>query len=258
MSPPIDRRAAVVAAPSNRDAAGNAPQTLVDMMYEGFYALFLLKNGSAPPQLEAFGDSMARFLAEVDKKAKGMAIPNEDVQSAKFAFCAAVDEVVLRSSHSQRNDWATFPLQMRVFGDQHAGDHFFQRLDDLRLRGADHLQTLEVYHLCLLLGFQGRYVVGGDDDKVSFIGARLGDEIARMRGKIRGFAPHALPPDNITNRLRSDMSIWIFLGIFALADLGAYLAFRTYNRHETETMLAHHHDLIKMPPRAASVTITLP
>lgn len=258
MSPPIDRRATVVAAPSNRDAAGNAPQSLVDMMYEGFYGLFLLKNGNLPLQLDAFGNSMARFLAEVDKKAKSLDLSNEDVQSAKFAFCAAVDEVVLRTSHSQRNSWATFPLQMRVFGDQHAGDHFFQRLDELRSRGAKHLQTLEVYHLCLLLGFQGRYVVGGDNDKVSSIGARLGDEIARMRGKTPGFAPHALPPDQITNRLRSDLSIWIFLGIFALADLGAFLGFRAYNRHETEKMLAHYHDIVKMPPRAANVMITLP
>ena len=257
MSPPAERRAAPVVPKSNRDAAGNAPQTLVDIMYEGFYALFLLKNGSGPQDQEAFGNNMARFIGDVDKKAKGLGISAEDVQSAKYAFCAAVDEVVLRSAHGLRDSWETRPLQLRVFGDQQAGEHFFQRLEDLRTRGIAHLQALEVYHMCLLLGFQGRYAIDGDD-KLGYMSSRLGDEIARMRGKTRGFAPHAERPDQIANTLRSDLSLWMLTAVFALAGLGAYLGFRASLSHGTTQALASYNDLVKLPPRAANVTITLP
>ena len=45
---------------------------------------------------------------------------------------------------------------------------------------------------------------------------------------------------------------------FALAGLGAYLGFRTSLGRGTETSLAAYNDLVKLPPRAANVTITLP
>jgi type VI secretion system protein ImpK len=184
-------------------------------------------------------------------------VPAEDVTAAKYAFCAAVDEIILRSDYDIREAWETRPLQLRLFGDQLAGEHFFQRLEDLRAKGAVHLQALEVFHMCLLLGFQGRFALDGQD-KLNYLTARLGDEIARMRGKSRGFAPHAERPDQIAHKLGSDLSLWVLTAVFALAGLGAYLGFRTALAHETDTALAGYNDLVKLPPRSANVTITLP
>jgi type VI secretion system protein ImpK len=127
----------------------------------------------------------------------------------------------------------------------------------LRAKGSAHLQALEVYHLCLLLGFQGRFALDGRD-KLNYLTARLGDEIARMRGKARAFAPHAERPDQIVHKLGSDTSLWVLCGVFALAGLGAYLGYRSALGHETDRALARYNDLIKLPPRSAYVTITLP
>lgn len=238
-------------------AGGASQPSLVDLMYEGFYALFLLKNGCGPHDKAAFVQHITQFLGDVDRHARQAGVPTDDVQSAKYAFCAAVDETVLRSQYTIREDWETRPLQLRVFGDQLAGEHFFERLEDLRARGSVHLQALEVFYLCLLLGFKGRYALDGDD-KVSNIAARLGDEIARMRGKSRGFAPHAQRPDQVANKLRSDLSLWVLTSVFALAGLGAYLGFHASLARATDTTLAGYNDLVKLPPRAANVTITLP
>jgi type VI secretion system protein ImpK len=246
---PIERRAAPVpqaAAPS-----------LVDIMYEGFYALFLLKNGCGPQHHEAFTDQINGFLDDVDRNGRAAGVHAEDVTAAKYAFCAAVDEIILRSPFPIRDAWETRPLQLRLFGDQLAGEHFFQRLEDLRARGSTHVQALEVFHMCLLLGFQGRYALDGED-KLNYLTTRLGDELARMRGKNRGFAPHAARPDQVANRLRSDLSLWVLLAVFGVAGLGAYLGFRGTLAHDTRTTLAAYNDLIKLPPRAANVTITLP
>ncbi len=251
LSAPIDRRTA----PAGAQAAG--PGSLVDMMYEGFYALFLLKNGCGPQDHAGFTDHINQFLGDVDRAAKAAGVHVDDVTAAKYAYCAAVDEIILRSQFDIRDAWETRPLQLRIFGDQLAGEHFFQRLEDLRARGSAHLQALEVFHLCLLLGFQGRYALDGDD-KLNYLSARLGDEIARMRGKSRGFAPHADRPDHVANKLRSDLSLWVLAGVFSVAGLGAYLGFRATLAHDTATTLAAYNDLIKLPPRAANVTITLP
>ncbi len=251
MSGHIERRAK----PAAQRAPG--PQSLVDVMYEGFYALFLLKNGSGPHEQTGFVNNMTQFLGDVDRNAKTIGADPEDVLHAKYAYCAAVDEIILRSPYALREAWETRPLQLRLFGDQLAGEHFFQRLEDLRARGSVHLQSLEVFHLCLLLGFQGRYALDGHD-KLNYLCARLGDEIARMRGKSRGFAPHVERPDQVANKLRSDLSLWVLTSVFALAGLAAYVGFRASLAHGTNGALAAYNDLVKLPPRAANVTITLP
>ena len=237
--------------------AGARPQRLRDIMYEGFHALFLLKSGCGPQDKTAFADNMTAFLGDVDRSAKALGISAEDVTAAKYAFCSAVDEIILRSSYEVREAWETRPLQLRVFGDQLAGEHFFHRLEDLRAKGAVHVEALEVFHMCLLLGFQGRYALDGKD-KLDYLVARLGDEIARMRGRTRGFAPHAERPDQVVNRLRSDLSLWVLAAVFTVAGLGAYLGFRTMLAHDTDAALAHYNDLVKLPPKAANVTISLP
>jgi type VI secretion system protein ImpK len=226
-------------------------------MYDGFYALFLLKSGCSPQDQAGFADRMTGFLGDIDRSARALGISADDVTAAKYAFCAAVDEIILGSDYAIREAWETRPLQLRLFGDQLAGEHFFQRLEDLRAKGSAHLQALEVYHLCLLLGFQGRFALDGRD-KLNYLTARLGDEIARMRGKARAFAPHAERPDQIVHKLGSDTSLWVLCGVFALAGLGAYLGYRSALGHETDRALARYNDLIKLPPRSAYVTITLP
>ena len=254
MQPQIERRAAPA---SSRNGGARAPHSLVDLMVEGFYALFLLKGGCGPQDKTAFADHMTAFLGDVDRNAKALGVAADDVTAAKYAFCAAVDEIILGSDYAIRDAWETRPLQLRLFGDQLAGEHFFQRLEDLRAKGSAHLQALEVFHMCLLLGFQGRFALDGKD-KLNYLTARLGDEIARMRGKSRGFAPHAERPDQIVHKLGSDVSLWVLSAVFALAGLGAYVGFRTALVHETDTALASYNDLVKLPPRSASVTITLP
>jgi type VI secretion system protein ImpK len=256
MSQHVDRRAPPPP-PGSRNAAGSTPTSLVDVMYEGFYALFLLKNGCGPQDKTAFAEHMTRFLGDVDRNAKALGVPADDVTAAKYAFCAAVDEIILRSDYDIREAWETRPLQLRLFGDQLAGEHFFQRLEDLRAKGGVHLQALEVFHVCLLLGFEGRFALDGRD-KLNYLTARLGDEIARMRGKSRGFAPRAERPDQIVHKLGSDLSLWALSMVFAVTALGGYLGFRTALSHETKTALAGYNDLVKLPPRSANVTITLP
>lgn len=256
MIPHVERRAAP-AKPTQRNAAGATPNSLVDVMYEGFYALFLLKNGCGPQDKDAFADHMTRFLGDVDRNAKAIGVPADDVTAAKYAFCAAVDEIILRSDYDVREAWETRPLQLRLFGDQLAGEHFFQRLEDLRAKGSVHLQALEVFHICLLLGFQGRFALDGHD-KLNYLTARLGDEIARMRGKSRGFAPHADRPDQIAHKLGSDLSLWLLCTVFSLAGLTAYLGFRTVLAQDTTQAMARYNDLVTLPARSANVTITLP
>ncbi|MEH6435936.1 type IVB secretion system protein IcmH/DotU [Massilia sp. DD77] len=238
-------------------SAAAAPQTLLDLMYDGFYALFMLKNGNAPKNDGEFAARMTQFLDEFGRAAKKHGASSDDIDASKYAFCAAVDEIILRSGFTIRDTWARNPLQLTLFGEQLAGENFFHRLEALRASGSAHLEALEVFHMCLLLGFQGRYALEGTE-KLNYFTSRLGEEIARMKGKRGGFAPHAERPDQVVHKLRNDLPLWVLFTVFALICALGYIGLRTTLARGTEERMAAHKDVIKMAPRAAHLTITWP
>ena len=111
--------------------------------------------------------------------------------------------------------------------------------------------------MCLLLGFQGRYALDGVD-KLNYMTVRLGEEIARMRGKNRAFAPHAERPDQIIHKLRSDLPLWVLCSVFGLICILGYIGLRASLSKTTEGTMSAYNDVVKLAPKAANLTITLP
>lgn len=248
MSHFIERRAA---APQQRIPA------LVDLMHEGFHMLSLLRHGSAPEAEAEFTAAIRSFLDGFGKEARELRVPAEDIDDAKYAFCAALDEAILASPYPLRAAWERRPLQLLLFGDQLAGEHFFDKLEQLRLKGGERLQALQVFHMCLLLGFKGRYALD-DADRLSYLAARLGDEITHLRGKGKGFAPRAARPDNVAHKLQSDGPLWIAGAIFAVTALATFGAMRYSLDNSTNSTLAAYQDIVRQPPRPATLVVTLP
>jgi type VI secretion system protein ImpK len=244
--------------PRAADFYGSRPaKSLLDLLYDGFLMLFLLKSGQEPVDAASFSARVQQFLADFERSAKKMDIPAEDVYATKYAFCAAVDETVLNSGFSIRDAWMLQPLQLTLFGEQLAGENFFARLEDLRAQGAPRLQSLEVFYMCLLLGFQGKYMIEGQE-KLGYLTARLGDELTLLRGKRAGFAPHWPLPDKIAHTLKRDVPLWSIGALFALLGLLAYLGMSHFLNRDMQTAMAPYHDIVKIGPRAAHLTISLP
>ncbi|MDE3136128.1 MAG: DotU family type IV/VI secretion system protein [Acidobacteriota bacterium] len=131
--------------------------------------------------------------AEKDALTKGY-LPN-DIRPATFAVVAFLDESVLNSSNTAFSDWSRMPLQEEMYGNQLAGEIFFQNLERLIARpdNQDLADLLEVYVLCLLLGYKGRYGLSGQEALRPIIDSVAG-KIRRIRGPLRGFSPSwALP-----------------------------------------------------------------
>lgn len=231
--------------------------SLVELMREGFHMLSLLRHGSAPPGEAEFAAAIRAFLDEFVNAARDLRIATEDIDAARYAFCAALDEAILASTFPLREAWERRPLQLLLFGDQLAGEHFFDKLEHLRLRGGERLQALQVFHMCLLLGFKGRYALEGAD-RLSCLAARLGDEIAHLHGKGKGFAPRAARPDNVAHKLQSNTPLWIAGGVFACAALTSFGVMRFALDSSTSTTLAAYQDVVKQPPRPATLSVTLP
>ncbi|MFM0003315.1 MULTISPECIES: type IVB secretion system protein IcmH/DotU [Paraburkholderia] len=232
-------------------------RSLLDLLYDGFFMLFLLKNGREPGDAQEFSQRIQQFLGDFERGAKKLNASAEDVYASKFAFCAAIDESVLSSTFRIRTEWERRPLQLVLFGEQLAGEKFFQYLEECRAQGAARLQSLEVFHMCLLLGYQGKYLLEGPE-KLAYLTARIGDEIAHLKGKRAQFAPHWPLPDQVAHRLKREVPLWSIGAVFALVGLLAYLGLNTYLRDQTLRSLAPYSQVVKLGPQSATLTISLP
>jgi type VI secretion system protein ImpK len=121
-------------------------------------------------------------VAEDEAAQKGYT--NENIRAATFAVVGFLDESILNSGNASLAEWLRRPLQHEIFGVQIAGEIFFRNIDRL-LTTADSQQLadlLEIYALCLLLGFRGRFGVN-DAGNLRAYNASLTEKIARIRGR---------------------------------------------------------------------------
>jgi type VI secretion system protein ImpK len=154
-----------------------------------------LKRSSDPGDAEAMRQKIDEQFRALESKARQSDVPQEDVQQAKYAICAFIDEMILTSSWGLKDSWADKPLQLAYFNDFSAGEEFYNKVETLR--AAKKVAVLEVYYLCLALGFRGKYVdlQGMEKKKV------LMDSVLReMRGTAPapgtgGLSPSWQPPD---------------------------------------------------------------
>lgn len=98
-------------------------------------------------------------LADVQREASGAGYSVKDTRDTEAAVVAFLDETVMGLTGPARDRWAETPLSVELYGEAIAGEVFFERLEELRTANdSAHLaDMLEVYLLCLLLGFEGKY-----------------------------------------------------------------------------------------------------
>jgi len=157
-------------------------------------------------------------VAESEATKKGYAA--DDVRLATFAVVAFLDESILNSNNPIFADWPRMPLQEELFGLHTAGEMFFNCIDRLMAK-SDSPQTadvLEIYDLCLLLGYRGRYSLSGQES-VRAIASTVSEKLQHLRGGPRPLAPNWAPPKDVVRQKASDP--WVTALLFGT--LGALL-----------------------------------
>ena len=157
-----------------------------------------LRSGrQAVSDAATFRHHILEGLKTADQQARTQGYTAEDIKLAVFAVVAFVDESVLNLRNEVFADWPRRPLQEELFGHHIAGEIFFKNLQELLTRNDSQelADVLEVYHLCLLLGFAGRYSLGGRGELRGLIDATA-DKIRRIRGELGGLSPQwSVPPE---------------------------------------------------------------
>jgi type VI secretion system protein ImpK len=171
---------------------------------------------------QVFRSNIRAALKAAMEQAKTLGYSNEMIQLSFAAVVGFLDESVLMLQSPVFADWPQRPLQEELFGHNRMGEVFFENLRSLLGRPdmQDVADCLEVYCLCLLLGYRGRYALGGVGEIETFV-RPIREKIGRIRGQML-FLRAGSPPPEVKQRQTTDR--WsTTLGIAALCLLLAML-----------------------------------
>ena len=192
-------------------------------------AVRLRANRQVVANAESFRAQIKHLLGSADRDARTVGYDGDTVRQAIYAYIAFLDESVLNSSQPMFAAWSQQPLQEEVFGDDLAAADRSGRLAELLARqdSEDLADLLEIFQLCLLLGFRGKYAA--NPAGLQSITTMVQDKIRRIRGGAPLLAPGALPPGGEVAPASRDR--WIprlaaIAGVALLLAVGLFIIFQ--------------------------------
>ncbi len=123
-----------------------------------FDLILRVKSGAVEPS-NKLRPKIAQMLEDFEKRAERYRINHKLVRVSKFALAAFVDETVLTNNFPLKDEWEKNPLQLEYFGEQLAGNKFFEKLESMLEQIDQTADAVEIYYVCMLLGFKGKYAV---------------------------------------------------------------------------------------------------
>lgn len=183
------------------------------------------------------------------------------LKDAKYALAAYIDEAVLSSAWPGRNQWMSRPLQLELFGDHLAGEGFFERLSLLRQGGEANLDLLELYYVCLQLGFEGVYKIRGLEQLMA-LQVDLRSQIEGYRGVLDPkLSPEGIPAVPLISRVGLEVPYWVItvvtVAIIFFTHLGYSMAL-TKLADRSVAGIESRKEAILIPTRATDAPLSAP
>jgi type VI secretion system protein ImpK len=141
----------------------------------------------AVPNAQGFRNSIRAALKSAMEQAKSLGYSNDMNQLSFFAVVALLDESVLKLQSPAFAEWAQRPMQEEMFGHNRAGEVFFEHLRGLLARqdSEETADCLEVYALCMLLGFKGRHAISFAGTGFVSVQGDSGTQGAQQSGEVQ-------------------------------------------------------------------------
>ena len=198
---------------------GKVADAFSDLLVLGTY----LKDSKEIGSPDHLRTRLHHLFHEAEERAKDRSVPSEACAHARYAVAAYIDEMVINSRWSQREQWAARPLQYDFFGEYVAGEGFFKRMDTIRRSLPLNADLLEVYALCLILGFEGQYRIH-DRERLHGLIEDVAREVQAKRGDAPVLSPHGKRPEELMELVKRDLPAWVVLVTSAGIVMLFYLA----------------------------------
>jgi len=155
----------------------------------------------------AFRDKFREMINQIEINTQKAGISSNEVEQAKFALIAFTDEFIITSDWQEKENWIANPLQMETYGRFDAGEEFFKRLIEFQLDPLRNAAVIEVYYICLSLGFKGKYAISGKEE-LQILVNKANEDINKTLGNSPACLSSLAIPEKSTLASKRNLNSW--------------------------------------------------
>jgi type VI secretion system protein ImpK len=185
-------------------------KTLSDIASDFLILILQLRAINNFGSANSLKSKVAEMLEDFEREAKEAGFDTEKIQQATFAIVSFLDETIIGSEWEQKTEWISEPLQLKLFDTFNAGEEFFNNIKMLRQRMGVNKDVLEVYYLCLVLGFKGKYQLQSPENLRKIIDDLNSELHPQMFDAIDVISPHGKVHDVFTQLTRREIPVWVY------------------------------------------------
>jgi type VI secretion system protein ImpK len=185
-------------------------KNLSDIASECFILILQLRATTDYGSASVLKTRVIEMFDNFENSARRIGIDNEKIRLAKFALVAFLDETIISSEWSEKSEWLAEPLQIKLFDTFNAGEEFFTNMSSLRQRSSTNKDILEIYYLCLSLGFKGKYQLQSPENLrriIDDLNLELHPEAYRS---IDVLSPNGKPRQSIVQTVKTGLPLWVY------------------------------------------------
>ncbi|MCI0513220.1 type IVB secretion system protein IcmH/DotU [candidate division KSB1 bacterium] len=198
----------------DRKATAFSSLKLSDICSECFTLILHLRAIKEYGDPEMLRRRIKELLDKIERDGRHLDVPSDQTEMAKFALVAFIDESIITSEWSRKDVWRGNPLQLELYSRSDAGEEVFRRIEQLRQRVQDNAQVLEIFYLCLTLGFKGKYQLY-EQEKLRQLIVDLHTELRRVIGKpLNLLSPNGRRKEEIADVVTHEIPPWV-IGVAA-------------------------------------------
>jgi type VI secretion system protein ImpK len=209
---------------------------LADAFSDLFILAMHVRQAHDAGNADALRVRMRQLFDDAQRKGQALGKSDEVLQQARYAVAAYVDEMVLTSPWTQKDQWSARPLQYEFFNEHVAGVEFFNRLETIRRNRGD-VELVAVYHLCLILGFEGQYRWRGVE-KLKALIDELSREVQTKQAGAVALSPRGKRPDELIEVVKRGLPSWVVVVASVAVLFFFYLALSFLIRHDVGNVIA--------------------
>ena len=182
---------------------------------DSFNALIQLRNlpRDAAVRADHLHAQLRAYVDDMIARGKSAGMAESDIADLTYAIVGFADELAQKKPGPVRQYWEQRPLQLHYFGENIAGDGFFERLERI-LYDPSRVEPLAVYHMCLQFGFEGRYAVRGGELELDLVRRRVREGLGRLMKPEPVSRRHLPQREPLRSRGMDYLVLW--LGLFAI------------------------------------------
>lgn len=171
------------------------------------------------------------LLRQVEEGSVQLRCPPSSVYDVKFALVAFLDETMLSPENNfpLRPEWESHPLQLQYFKEHLAGMKFFERLEEMLVDVEANADVVEVYYLCLVLGYKGKYNIYLLEGQRREVMVRV-EGVLRWVGRLQpnALSAHWQAGDQPTPPRNPGLPLWVKVGAPSLLALALLIYLALY------------------------------